>query len=221
VTERDELMDQLYGLLEDWKARDFGGDTIVEALEKLIAVIGSSPATSHELEKIRVALERLADAVESQPDALTEAGAVELRPAGVTTPAGEDRAAEARDVIHRNVAELAERMSWRTDPTDDPLSITAPPAAAPREIVPSAVLPGSDASLYGAGLTAVRGIFVDGSRATIRRRLPGEVAFEVPSDVSDGDVEVRLADGEVWRGSVDVIQDVSSRYASTREERGD
>jgi hypothetical protein len=114
-------------------------------------------------------------------------------------------------------------MGWRTDPTDKAVEIERAPAAAPREIVPRAVLPQSDASLYGAGLTAVREIRIDGFVAAIRRRLPGEVEFEVPRDAGAGEVEVEveLADGKVWQASVDVIDDVSSQYAQTRQERGE
>lgn len=218
---QDKLLDQLYGLLEDWRAKQYGGETIVDAIERLIAVIGASP-TNAELEKIRIALEKLADVAEAPSEAAVEAWRsrtlMDVRTAaGAPAPEAPttDLAAEARNVVHRNVAELKRRMGWRPDPGNDPIPITAPPSATTTEIVPRTVSPGGDASLYGTGLTAVREIFVGGYPARIRRRMPGEVAFEVPAAAENGDVVVTLADGDPQQLSVDVVPDGSSQYTST------
>jgi hypothetical protein len=199
VTDREELLEQLYGILDDWKAQQFGGEQIVEAIDKMRMVAATAPGTSEELRRIAEAVEGLAKAMAAQQGTTYEG------------PAPVPESAPQREV-RENFAEIKRRMGRTPDTGGDAVEVDALPASSLSErdpVQPSPVFPDGDASIYGVGLDAVRAIRFDGSRAPIRRRGPGEVQVTVPSDISRGevDVEVELADGTCLTGSVEVADD--------------
>lgn len=217
-----QLFEQVYGILDDWKAQQFGGEPIVEAIEKLTAVSGT--AMREELERIVEGLQNLATALERQ----RATGAAELSAAlqalGAQASAEDDSrdpSDAARRKIRHNVAELAKRMGPRLGTGDEPLEIDKPPGTVLSDrdwILPVPLRAGGDASIYGAGLDAVRAITIDRSLATIRRQLPGEVDFTVPSDVQPGTVEVvvALVDQRSLERQVEVDSGPTPRHRPSR-----
>jgi hypothetical protein len=207
---QEDLLEQLYGILDDWKAQNFGGDPIVEAIDNLRVMAATAPATSEELKKVTAALEKLANAVAAQqgpagdsaPELKKIARTLERLAANVTA---EDSTEREREEIADNVAEIASRMGRRLDTGSVRMTPTRPEASLDKAnpIAPKTVFADGDASIYGVGLDAVREVRIDGSRAAIRRRTSREVEITVPARVGNGKVgvEVVLADGRVLQTS--------------------
>lgn len=207
---QEDLLKQLYGILDDWKAQNFGGDPIVEAIDNLRLMAATTPTTSEELKKATAALEKLADAVAAQsgpggdsaPELKKIARTLETLARRVRT---DDATEQEREEVADNVAEIAARMGRRPDTGSVRMKPTPPEASLDRAnpIAPKTVFADGNASIYGVGLDAVREVRIDGSPAAIRRRAAREVAITVPARVGPGKVgvEVVLADGRVLQTS--------------------
>lgn len=212
---QEDLLEQLYGILDDWKAQNFGGDPIVEAIDNLRVMAATTPATSEELKKVTAALEKLANAVamqqgpagDSAPELKKIARTLERLAANVRA---EDSTEREREEIADNVAEIASRMGRRLDTGSVRMKPTPREASLDRAnpIAPKLVFADGDASIYGVGLDAVREIRIDGSPAAIRRRTSREVEIRVPAGVGSGKVgvEVVLADGSVLQTTAKGVQ---------------
>jgi hypothetical protein len=192
VTTQQQMLEQVYGILDDWKAQRFGGEPIVEAINNLTAVSGT--ATRQELERIVDGLQNLAEVLANQ-QALAAAGQAAPVASGASFAAATDPSDEARAKIRENVEEIAIRMGKRLGTGDEAVEIGPPEKvvlSAFDPILPVPIRAGGDATIYGAGLDAVTDIEVDGTPALIGRILPGEVDFTVPDDASAGVVTVRI-----------------------------
>jgi hypothetical protein len=219
------MLEQLYGILDDWKAQRFGGEPIVDAINNLTAVSGT--ATRHELERIVEGLDRLAEVLANQ-QVLTAAELTATLQA-LTGSSGTsfsssttDPSDDARAKIRHNVEELALRMGKRLGTGDEALEIDDPPSIVLSEFDPILPIPlraGGDAAIYGAGLDNVSEIVVDGNSATIGRILPGEVDFTVPAETSAGiaTVNVITVDGLALEFAVEVTGGIYSVQKSSRK----
>jgi hypothetical protein len=188
VTTQEQMLEQVYGLLDDWKAQQFGGEPIVEAINNLTAVSGT--ATRQELERIVEGVQNLAEVLATQQvlQAAELTAALQALAAGGTsfTPATTDPSDEARAKIRANVEEISLRMGKKLGTGNEALEIGPADTIALSEfdpILPVPIRAGGDATIYGAGLDNVVAVLVDGQSATIGRVLPGEVDFTVPADV--------------------------------------
>lgn len=212
-----ELLQQLYGILDDWRANKFGGETLADAIDKLAAVAGTAPKPTAELKKISDTLDRLVDTAGAQPPASTDmsrqlekiAGALEQIADSATAQEPTD---EGQQAIRANFAEIAVRMGTRLDTGNDAVAIEPIPTSSLSDrdpILPDPVFPGGDASIYGVGLDTVREVQFDGECAAIRRRAPGEVRLTVPSDLDPrrAKVTILLPHGRHLTLWVDVIDE--------------
>jgi hypothetical protein len=192
------MLDQVYGILDDWKAQQFGGEPIVEAINNLTAVSGT--ATRQELERIVESLQNLAEVLANQQ-------AVAADGAGTSFSTSTDPSDEARAKIRENVEEIALRMGKKLGTGDEAVEIGPPDKVVLSDfdpILPVPIRPGGDATIYGAGLDSVTDIVVDGTSASIGRILPGEVDFTVPQDTSAGVVTVQLFTVDNYELDLDV-----------------
>jgi hypothetical protein len=188
---QEELLEQMYGILDDWKAQRFGGEPIVEAIEKLAAVSGGT--RRDELDVLVGGMRNLAEALVEQ-QVISGAELTTALQALVSATSGgsgdsDDPTGGESDQIRENVAELSLRMGPKLGTGDEPLTIGEPAAATLSDvdpILPVPLLPGGEATLYGAGLGAVTGISVDGTEVVVERVLSGEVDFTAPYDLVSG-----------------------------------
>jgi hypothetical protein len=193
---QEELLEQMYGILDDWKAQRFGGEPIVEAIEKLAAVSGGT--RRDELDVLVDGMRNLAAALVEQQVISAAELTTALQALVATTSGGvggsDDTTGNESDQIRQNVAELSRRMGPKLGTLDEPVTIGDPAAATLSKvdpILPVPLLPGGAATLHGAGLSAVTGIRVDGTAVIVERVLAGEVDFTAPRDlVPDSTVEV-------------------------------
>jgi hypothetical protein len=179
VTTQEQMLEQMYGILDDWKAQQFGGAPIVEAIERTAV---STSATNQELKHAVEGLKDLAEVLHQQQ--------VSAPATAASAPSDEARK-EIRDNVHR----LFVRMGRRLGTGDEPLEIQDPELVVLSRrnwILPVPLRGGGDAAIYGGGLDNVHGIIIDGKPATIGRILPGEVEFAVPADVRTDKVDVRI-----------------------------
>jgi hypothetical protein len=225
VTTQGQMLEQVYGILDDWKAQQFGGESIVEAINNLTAVSGT--ATRQELERIAEGLQGLAEVLANQ-QALAAAEltatlqALSAGGGGTSSSPSTDPSDEARAQIRENVEEIALRMGKRLGTGDEAIEIGPPDSivfSALDPILPVPIRPGGDATIYGAGLEAVSDIVIDGTSVSIGRILPGEVDFTVPQDTSAGVVTVQIftVDGEEFVLDVEVSGGIYSVQKSSRK----
>src|SRR5215831_8725391 len=214
------MLEQLYGILDDWKAQQFGGEPIVEAINNLTAVSGT--ATRQELERIVEGLQSLAEVLASQqPLVVAELAAALGGGAGTSFSTSTDPSDEARAKIRENVEEIAVRMGKKLGTGDEAVEIGPPDKIQLSDVDPILPVPiraGGDATIYGAGLEAVTDIVVDGAPAQIGRILPGEVDFTVPQDTSAGVVTVQIftVDGDELDLGVEVTGGIYTVQKSSR-----
>ncbi|HYZ77539.1 MAG TPA: hypothetical protein VE596_09210 [Gaiellaceae bacterium] len=195
MTEHEDVLEQLYGILDDWKRRQFGEEQ-GEVLERLRVLSGTAPATSEELQNVTEALREVAAAIATRQERTPSPELTKIADL-LEQVAGRTATTQAKSDIHDNFRRLAARMRATHDPGNNPLPV--PPAASLDEagpIEPTMLFPDGDASIYGSDLDAVAEIRVGGSPATIQERMPARVRFTVP-DLGPGVVviEIVLADG--------------------------
>ncbi|MEA2127482.1 MAG: hypothetical protein QOJ85_373 [Solirubrobacteraceae bacterium] len=162
-----------------------------------------NPTQDAVLAQFASSLERLATEVATRPavgletsDVLTRiATALEKLVAGNTVAVD-----DAQTAIRQNITNLASRMGRTRDTDNDPVTVLAAKGAALDDrhpILPTTILLGGEASIFGSGLAAVCGIKVAGEAAVIQRRTSGEVAFTVPDSTIPGTVVIEvLVDGK-------------------------
>jgi hypothetical protein len=225
VTTQEQLLEQVYGILDDWKAQQFGGEPIVEAINNMTAVSGT--ATRQELERIVEGLQNLAEVLANQ-QALAAAEltatlqALAAGGAETSFSTSTDPSDEARAKIRENVEEIALRMGKKLGTGDEAVEISPPDKVVLSDfdpILPVPIRPGGDATIYGAGLDAVTDIVVDGTSASIGRILSGEVDFTVPQDTSAGVVTVQIftVDNDQLDLDVEVTGGISTVQKSSRK----
>ena len=185
MTTQEQMLGQVYGILDDWKAQQFGGEPIVEAINSLTAApVRRRGRNSSGSSRVCRAWPRCSrTSRRSRPAAR---GVVLHRHRSVGRGPGEDP---------RERRGIAVRMGKKLGTGDEAVEIGPPDKIVLSDfdpILPVPIRPGGDATVYGAGLDAVTDIQVDSSPATIRRRLrEGDVGSTVPVGV--------------WSGSVDVV----------------
>jgi hypothetical protein len=215
VKESDDLAERLYGILDDWKAQQYGGAPIVEAIQNLTAVSGT--AARRDAKSVVGALEKLTEALTRQQEEAAARLVAALRSGDDAAPGtgtGDDGDADRdRRRIRENVAELRRRMGPTLDTGDRALHLRRLPhtrLSEPGFVVPGTLRAGRDAAIYGAGLEAVTGIRIGDETAEIHSVLPGEVSFTVPSGLRPGtvDVVVELHDAKDLHREVRVGNDV-------------
>jgi hypothetical protein len=225
VTTQQQMLEQVYGILDDWKAQQFGGEPIVEAINNLTAVSGT--ATRQELERIVEGLQSLAEVLANQQalaaDEVTAALLAIASSGGTTVTPPPDPSDEARAQIRANVEEISLRMGAKLGTGNEALEIGPPDKVvldAVNPILPVPLLAGGEATIFGAGLDNVSEINVDGEPTTLGRILSGEVDFTVPTDVSasgTATVEVITIDNESFTFDVAVTGGVFSAQKSCRK----
>jgi hypothetical protein len=221
-----ELLQNLYGILEDWKAHKYGGETLAEAIDKLAAAAGTAPKPTAELKKISTTLNRLVDAASAQPPAPSDTSgqldkiASALEQIAARAVAG-DTTNEAQQKIRENFAQIATRMGPRPDTGNNAvrfLPARRSSLSARDPILPTPVFAGADASIFGVGLDDVCDVLFGDHRAAIRRRTAGELQLTVPCDVAPptSQITVKLGSGETMTLTVDVV-DVACSQGPIRD----
>jgi hypothetical protein len=208
-----ETLSQIIGFLDDWRANQYGGAAVADAINNLTAVSGT--ATREELERIVETLEGLVVVMAGQHG--LAAATQGTTPAPPTDPSD-----EAKAKVRENVARLFGRMGPRLGTGNEATDIEDAPSTvldARTPILPDPLRAGGSATIYGAGLDAVAVVGVDGTQAAIASILPGEVEFTVPSGVSSGvvTVDVVLRDGTIFLLEVEAVGDPSASRQTSRK----
>jgi hypothetical protein len=219
------MEEQIIGILDDWKAQQFGGEPIIEAINKLTAISGAS--ARQELARIAEGIQTLTEVIASQeaaPSPQLTAALLALGGGGVgggPLPTPSDPSDDARAEIRRNVEEISQRMGGRLGTGDEALPIGDSPTITLSDrdpILPVPLRAGGEATIYGAGLENVTEIAIDEQVVTIGRILPGEIDFTVPAEVSAGTVEVDVVSRDtIIEFQIEVVGGIETTQKSSRK----